>query len=476
MSELNKNTSKSDIAERYQLQRLSKLDVSALDLLDANTNTVTSGLRRGANRPVLANGSHQRFHDDLHALGEYLGDLAGKTKDAYRRELVRFYLWSVMKRGKAVSDLDHDDVRAYIDFLLLPDMDFCARRGGKKQRWGNWNAGWRPFAGPLSPQSARQAMTAINNFFGWLQDHAYIAKNPVKRIVSLATAIQTRYSAIREARRSNDLDSVTGGREGPFATEKLDTSGAQATYHEATGVQMRPKKYIHTDLQGAMQASIMEMRRDSPRNRLLYERSRWMFTLFRMTAPRVAEVYHATSSDIQQDAESGLVWIGVTKGRKVTERPWSESLSEAYSRYRKAHGLPGFQVDEQRSVPFLIACEPGMTGPRYIDAERVAPLSVRSINEYLKFMANVAVDWVAVNAPELLPAAEKLNGLSTHWFRHTSITDLVRSGVDVGTAQAFAAHSSPTTTLAYYTEAQKVEQRKVVIDKLGVDWESKGSG
>ena len=33
---------------------------------------------------------------------------------------------------------------------------------------------WRPFAGPLSPQSVRQALSIINGLFNWLVQAGYL--------------------------------------------------------------------------------------------------------------------------------------------------------------------------------------------------------------------------------------------------------------------------------------------------------------
>ena len=38
---------------------------------------------------------------------------------------------------------------------------------------------WRPFAGPLSPASVRQALSIINNLFSWLVEAGYLAGNPL---------------------------------------------------------------------------------------------------------------------------------------------------------------------------------------------------------------------------------------------------------------------------------------------------------
>ena len=38
---------------------------------------------------------------------------------------------------------------------------------------------WRPFAGPLSPTSQRQAIVILNGMFSWLVNAGYLAGNPL---------------------------------------------------------------------------------------------------------------------------------------------------------------------------------------------------------------------------------------------------------------------------------------------------------
>jgi integrase/recombinase XerD len=38
---------------------------------------------------------------------------------------------------------------------------------------------WRPFAGPLSPASERQAFVILNTLFAWLVNAGYLGGNPL---------------------------------------------------------------------------------------------------------------------------------------------------------------------------------------------------------------------------------------------------------------------------------------------------------
>ncbi|MCY1261362.1 hypothetical protein D9M68_108520 [compost metagenome] len=80
--------------------------------------------------------------------------------------------------AKPLSSLTHEDLLAYERFLADPQP--AARwvlTGSKKL--ARSHPDWRPFAGPLSPGSVRQAMVILNACFTWLTEAGYLAGNPL---------------------------------------------------------------------------------------------------------------------------------------------------------------------------------------------------------------------------------------------------------------------------------------------------------
>ena len=47
------------------------------------------------------------------------------------------------------------------------------------RRLARGDVDWRPFAGPLSPASQRQAFVILNTLFAWLVNAGYLAGNPL---------------------------------------------------------------------------------------------------------------------------------------------------------------------------------------------------------------------------------------------------------------------------------------------------------
>jgi hypothetical protein len=100
------------------------------------------------------------------------------TFDNYRKEAERLLLWSVLQLGKPLSSLTHEDLLVYQHFLADPQP--AARwtaDGGRKHPRSDPR--WRPFYGPLSASSQRQAMVILNVMFAWLVQAGYLAGNPL---------------------------------------------------------------------------------------------------------------------------------------------------------------------------------------------------------------------------------------------------------------------------------------------------------
>jgi hypothetical protein len=101
--------------------------------------------------------------NDLEAIRAWLARFADKetTFGNYRKEAEQLLLWPLVELGRPLSSLTHEDCLRYQQFLAdsQPAAIWVAG-GGRKHPRGD--ARWRPFHGPLSPASARQAMVILN--------------------------------------------------------------------------------------------------------------------------------------------------------------------------------------------------------------------------------------------------------------------------------------------------------------------------
>jgi len=144
------------------------------------------------------NRSHDRSRidadNDLQAIRLVLDRYAERphTWRAYRKELERLLLWSIVERHKAFSSLTATDAQAYLAFLTNPapaarwisaPSAVQAQIGVKRKISRRHAPDWRPFEGPLSPESAIHAVRVIQAACGYLHRHSYLATNPFSDLV-----------------------------------------------------------------------------------------------------------------------------------------------------------------------------------------------------------------------------------------------------------------------------------------------------
>lgn len=159
-----------------------------------------------------------------------------------RKEAERLFLWCLVELGKPLSSLTHEDLLLYQHFLGDPQpTDRWVMAAGRKLPRGH--PGWRPFAGPLSPASQRQAMVTLNSMLSWLVQAGYLAGNPL---------------ALSRQRRSN--------------------------------AQPRVVRFLEDDLWAQVKATINAMPAATSRELATQARVRWLFSLLYLCGLRISEV------------------------------------------------------------------------------------------------------------------------------------------------------------------------------------------
>lgn len=153
-------------------QNLSPLTATPLPLERIAALPSSLDGQAGVNRsPVF---SYLSAKNDLEAVRAYILKFRSQphTARAYQRELERFLLWCVLVCKKPLSSVLVDECEAYKAFLEAPSPAFCGPRRGR------FTPQWKPFAGPLSPESQKQAIQILRTAMGWLHKVRYLGGNP----------------------------------------------------------------------------------------------------------------------------------------------------------------------------------------------------------------------------------------------------------------------------------------------------------
>ena len=368
----------------------------------------------GANR--IKGGYRQIAADtDADALKAFLARYAETktTLENYRKEVERLYLWAVFQLRKPISSLTHEDMLAYERFMADPQpSDRWVSLS--RQRLSRAHAEWRPFQGPLSPTSRRQAMVILNVMFGWLVSAGYLAGNPL--------------SLSRQRQRKPK----------PRITRYLDPS-----------LWAEVKQYID------------RMPRDSDRERAHYHRNRWLFTLLYLGGLRISEVGENTMGAFfcrrDRDGEERW-WLEVLgKGDKTRLVPATSELMTELGRYRRECGLAPFP-------------SPGEEAPLVLPIGGTPkPMTRAALHNIVKNVFEKVAEQLRMRGPEFAGRADQLSRASAHWLRHTAGSHMADGDVDLRHVRDNLGHESLKTT-SQYLHSDDDRRHKETEQKHRIDW------
>lgn len=345
---------------------------------------------QGANRAVNTR-AQIAADNDVDAIRAWLARFADSptTFASYRKESERLLWWAVLERGTPLSGLSHEDLLAYQAFLRDPQpaSRWCMPNGRK---FGRQDAGWRPFAGPLSASSQRQAIVILNTLFSWLVNAGYLAGNPL--------------ALSRQRRR----------RAEPRIVRFLDDASWQVV-----------KDRIASAPAGDLRAA----------------RVRWLFSLLYLCGLRVSEV---AANDMGgfftrvDRAGTARWWLEILgKGDKLRLVPATAELMAELARYRRLLGLtPLPQPGETLPLVAPLGGEPRQ-------------MTRAALHAVIKQVFADAADALLATNPGAVAQAERIRAASAHWLRHTAGSAMASGDMDLRHVRDNLGHESIATTSRY---------------------------
>lgn len=352
---------------------------------------------------------------DVDALKAWLARFADTptTFTSYRKEAERLLLWSVSELGKPLSSLTHEDLLVYQRFLADPQpADRWIMKAGRK--WSRFEPDWRPFAGPLSATSKRQAIVILNTMFSWLVNAGYLAGNPL--------------SLSRQRQRKAK----------PRITRFLD-------------------EQLWTEVKGTIEA----MPRESNREREHYFRVRWLFSLMYICGLRISEITGNAMGGFfcrrDRDGEERW-WLEITgKGDKTRIVPATNELMVELTRYRRENGLSPFPLPGE-PTPLLLPI-----------GGRQRSLTRSAVHLIVKEVFLRASERVRKRGSEGERVASLLEEASAHWVRHTAGTNMAGGDMDLRHVRDNLGHESISTT-NQYLHTEDDQRHRETEQKHRIGW------
>ena len=351
------------------------------------------GQNRGAGRAQIA------AKDDRSAVLAWLARFADSkaTLDNYRKEAERFLLWCVLQHRRALSDLTHEDILLYQLFLKNPQPAerWVMAPGQKAPRT---SSAWRPFAGPLSDSSQRQAMSILNGLFNWLVEAGYLAGNPL---------------ALQRRRRKR--------------------------------VASRVSRFLPHQHWKAVKSTILALPVDTPRKADRAARARWLFSLLYIGGLRVSEACSGRMGDFlvrRSPDGSDRWWLEATgKGDKTRLVPATSELMGELKRYREAMNLKPLPSSGE-DLPLILP----------LIGSKSKPMARTAIHEVVKRTMRAAAEELRARGPEFEDAAAHIGQASTHWLRHTAASHQIGATGVAGVRDNLGHDSISTSNLYVHTE------------------------
>lgn len=342
-----------------------------------------------------------------------------------RREAERLLLWALFEAGKPLSSLTHEDLLVYQRFMADPQPVERWVMTGRKLPRGHVD--WRPFAGPLSPSSVRQAMVVINSLFSWLVQAGYLAGNPL---------------ALGRQRRVNAAPRVV--------------------------------RFLEEDLWAQVKATIQAMPATTSRELATQARARWLFSLLFLCGLRISEVVNNTMGAFFNRPDpkgEPLWWLEVTgKGGKTRLVPATRELMVELMRYRRSVGLAALPTEHETTPLVLPVWWQVSSSP--MGSSSVVPdaLTRAAVHQVVKSVFEQAATGLELSNPELAPRAERLRTASAHWLRHTAGSRMADRNVDLRHVRDTFGHASISTTNIYlHAEDNRRHQAIEAAHRMGWD-------
>lgn len=323
--------------------------------------------------------------------------LSPRTVRNSGKEAHRFLLWCGAC-GKDFRSLRFEDLAAYSAFLVDPQP---APLWISTTKWPRADPRWRPFTGPLSTSSHRQAIVIVRALLSWAYKARYLDDNP-----------------------GSLLGRIHIKAEGSI------------------------KRHLSRQAISMLAEAAERMPAARPSDVLRRARARLLIKLYYLTGIRLHEGVSADMSAISQD-DNGAWWLHVLgKGGKERDVPVPPALLAEFQRYRRAFGLSALPAPRE-ALPLLLTT-------------RGVPARATSDTVYQALKQLFAGAGAIARELDNAAAADRLLQASPHWLRHSAFTHQVQGKTPLKTVQINAGHENISTTSRYLHEDDEARHAQTI--------------
>lgn len=349
-----------------------------------------------------------RASTDIEAVQRWLKEYreSPQTYRAYEKESLRLLLWCEYVVKKNLKDLTRDDVDDFFVFMASPPIEWVFAPSVPR-----CDERWRPFRKPITQKGLGHSKVILDGLFSYLVDARVLAGNPF-------SLIRRKNRGIKKARLMESNE-----RRNAFPMETCSV--------------------IRDFLAGQYQIPGIDYR-CAVRDELIFE-------LFLCTGGRLEELSRATMQDLRCDKDGWWLYV-FGKGEKAAELAIGNDLYSLIVRSREAFGLPPCPTSSSPE-PIFLALRNGYDGkPKGLTGNMVYR-RIKGIFEGAAVLAGIR------NMPG---SATHLRRASTHWIRHTTLTQAFELTNDLRFVMDVGRHENINTTMNYVSTDRSDHHKRAV--------------
>jgi len=364
--------------------------------------------------------------NDLEAINLYLARFEDQphTQRAYRRELERFVLWSILIARKPMSSLLVDDCEAYKRFLRAPAPHFIGVRAART------SGRWRPFSPePLIPKSQKQAIIILRHAFTYLVNVRYLGGNPWMVVKDPSVTEEVDDMQIDKALTAPQWDWLIDA----LTTSAEDPANVQERVALAAILLLGDSGLRREEVANAKRAGFRRWNADIWMLRVLGKRNKLRDVPVSL---RTVDALRRHWNDRQADFDAA------DDGQPLLQPLWVPQTASALARHGDDQVAHGYTAD---GLANLVTATVRRMG---------AELRAGSIDA--EVLEQVPVD--------------SFDKTTAHAFRHTFGTLATERGMPLDVVQNVLGHASGTTTAIYVRTRQKrmaAEAAKYYLEEEG---------
>jgi len=336
---------------------------------------------------------------DIELAREFIahGELSAKSIQNSQKELFRFLTWCREEAKKTLAQLNVADLNAYKEFLKNPPPDWVSTT-----KWPRRDPRYRPFTGPLSDASRRQAMIAVKGLMGFAEQTGYLRRNPGALVRNVRAASSSRIT-----------------------------------------------RYLSQAAIGLALETVSRRPADTPAAFRRRARDRFLLVAFAHTGARLNEIVSASMGSIYSEG-AGRWWLDVVgKGNKPRRLPVPPDMLAAYQAYRQAFELLP-QTSRADRTPLVLSSR----------SRELTRITDEAASDAIKAIFSDASR--AADAKGDVDTAAILRQASAHWLRHSMLTNHANNGVQLKTLQDTAGHANIATTAAYLHKTDNERHDEII--------------